>query len=167
MPINELDNPHRTGLSEWVLKLFTTALCFVVSVAVGFLTWRVAEAITGVETIKAPDFVHDYVYIFARAEWFAFLFGAKLHTRMVIRAIRFGPLTGKAVRASIGWPMLLTALVSLTCTMAYRYAFADIPYYLAPQVAQISVWLTWESGFDAFFKYVPGLPTTKEIERSF
>ena len=115
----------------------------------------------------APGWVHDYMHLFGRAEWLAFIFGVKLHTRMIARAIRFGPLTGKVVWASILWPFLLTCSVALTTALAFRYAFADIPFYLAPQGAQFIVWLIWDAGFDAFYKFVPGVPTTTEIERSF
>ncbi len=167
MPINDLDNPHKTGLVQAGLAFLNFVLCFAAGPVVGLIVVFGSAAVLGDEQRTVSQWHNEYVHFFLRAEWFAFLFGVKLHTRMVTRAIRFGPLHSKVYWPVILWPLLLTCLVALTCGLAHRYAFADIPYDFAPQGAQLVVWFVWESAFDAFFKYVPGLPTTKEIERSF
>ena len=145
MPINELDNPHKTGVYEVGLKLLNFVLCFIAGPAVGIAVLFFTVKFLPGEEQWAPHWVHDYMHVFGRAEWFAFLFGAKLHSRIITRAIRFGPLTSKVYRASLLWPLMLTCAVALTCGVAFRYAYADIPYYLAPQGAQAIVWLAWES----------------------
>ncbi len=167
MAINEFDDPQKLGLAELGLKVLVCILAAIISYLIyGATLYWFAKAFPEGDQ-AAPDFVTRYVYKFLRLEWLVFLMALELHTRTVDRAIRFGPINAKVTVVSLAWPLLLAALLSLSLSAAFWGTYVSTPWWLLPFIAQIGVWIVWETMIAAYFKYVPKTPTGAEIKRSF
>ena len=168
MGISKFDNYHKVGLTELGLKAVVCVVGLAISVVVGFAVFvGFFRMYPEAGEIMLPSWVIDYAHKFARGEWLVFLMALEMHNRTMSRAIRFGPITGRVVLVSLFWPMALSAVVTLTLSLAFWFTFKSTSWWLMPQVAQFGVWVVWEQLVEAYFKYMPNSPTSREITRSF